>query len=120
MSVFKVRYKVGFGRRQAKPAKRKARSRPNPPSRVASLLALAHYVERLVEGGTLKDYADTTRLLGMTRARMTQVINLLNLSPAIQEAVLLGDLKVSERQLRAPAREILWKTQAAQCSAGGD
>ena len=54
------------------------------------MLALAHYVERLVEVGTLASYADAARQLGVTRARMGQVLNLLNLSPQVQEALLLG------------------------------
>ncbi len=64
------------------------------------MLALAHYVERLVEEGTVASYAEAARQLGVTRARMTQILNLLNLSPRMQESLLLGKVYVSERELR--------------------
>ena len=43
------------------------------------MLALAHYVERLVEEGAVRSYADAARQLGVSRARMSQILNLLNL-----------------------------------------
>ena len=44
---------------------------PSPPpgpsvSRVARQLALAHYIDRLVEKGGIKDYAEVARLLGIS------------------------------------------------------
>ncbi len=76
-------------------------------SRAARMLALAHYVERLVEQGTVASYADAARQLGVSRARMSQILNLLNLPPRVQEGLLLGDLHLSERQAR---RDFLQKT----------
>ena len=43
---------------------------------VARRLALAYFVDRCVEAGVLSDYADAARRLGITRARMTQIMNL--------------------------------------------
>jgi hypothetical protein len=43
---------------------------------------------------------------------MTQILGLLNLAPAIQEGLLLGRLKVSERDLRGVVREAAWGRQA--------
>ena len=40
----------------------------------------------------------------VTRARMTQLMNLLNLAPQLQQALLLGDLHLSERRMREVAR----------------
>ncbi len=74
-----------------------------PVSRAARMLALAHYVERLVEQGTVASYADAARQLGVSRARMSQILNLLNLPPRLQEGLLLGDLHLSERGIRALA-----------------
>ena len=42
-----------------------------PVSRAARMLALAHYVERLVEQGSVKSYAAAARQLGVSRARMS-------------------------------------------------
>ena len=98
------------------------RSRPCAPApvvvtaqtpRIARMLALAHHLEQLVETGDLKDYAEASRKLGLTRARMSQLANLLNLSPGIQEAILLGRIKTSERKLRAVTRIPIWVEQAA-------
>lgn len=79
-----------------------ASSPPTLPgvSRAARMLALAYHVERLIEDGRLRDYAHAAQLLGITRARMTQVMNLLFLPVSDQEAVLLGRSTTTERQLR--------------------
>ena len=66
-----------------------------------------------MEAGLLKDYAAAARLLGMTRARMAQVMNLLTLSPTIQESILTGRLAVSERLLRPVVRHVGWEKQEA-------
>ena len=57
--------------------------------RVARLLALAHRFEKLIRDGEVRDYADLARLGHVTRARLTQIMNLLNLAPDIQEEILL-------------------------------
>ncbi len=103
-----VRHKVSFGRARRGGPRRAAA----PASRVARQLALAHYVEQLVSEGQLKDYARAAEILGVTRARVTQVMTLLNLSPDIQERILVGDLRVSERRLRPVVGEASWEGQA--------
>ncbi len=79
-----------------------------PPTRLARQLALAHLIERLVESVELESYAAAARKLGISRARMSQVMNLLTLSPGIQEAILAGRIKASERELRRVLRENIW------------
>ena len=78
------------------------------PSRAARMLALAHHVDRLVEDGEIADYAEAARILGVTRARMTQIVNLLNLAPGVQEGLLLGTVNVSERRLRRVDAVLSW------------
>ena len=82
-------------------------------SRTARMLALAHHVEDLVERVVLRDYADAARRLGMTRARMSQVMDLLMLAPGIQEGILTGRLSVSERALRAVLASSCWRDQTS-------
>ena len=77
------------------------------------MLALAHLIERKVESGELKDYAEAATTLRISRARMTQVMNLLVLSPKIQEAVLLGKGFRSERSVRAVLTAPSWQDQEA-------
>jgi len=55
---------------------------------VARLLALAHRLDRLLRMGEVQDYAALARLGHVTRARVSQVMNLLYLAPDLQEAVL--------------------------------
>jgi hypothetical protein len=56
--------------------------------RVAKLMALAIRFEGLLRDGVVKDYAELARLGHVTRARMSQIMNLLHLAPDIQEALL--------------------------------
>ena len=77
----------------------------------------------VIEGGVRTDWAplgaaagdiDAARKLGLTRARMTQISNLLLLSLNIQEQVLLGRLRISERDLRAPCQKPCWADQGIE------
>ena len=110
MSGVTVRYQVKF--RDEAP-KVDLEATPPPPTRAARMLALAHHVERLIDRGKLKDYAEAARMLGVSRARIAQVLNLLVLSPEIQEEILLGALDVSERGLRETLTKPVWAEQAA-------
>ena len=78
------------------------------------MLALAHYIERLVEKGKLKSYADAARRLGITRPRMTQVMRLLDLSRRIQHAILFDEIRFSERRLRRVLSEPAWGEQESR------
>ena len=57
------------------------------PARVAQALALAHRLEAAVERGEYRDRAEIARQLGFTRARVTQILDLLLLAPDIQEEI---------------------------------
>ncbi len=110
MSGLTVKYKVKLKERRSRskgdtspPVAKPADSRR--VSRAARMLALAHYVERLVESGELRSYSEAARKLGVTRARISQIIDLINLPPAVQEQILRGQLEVSERRLRELVRE---------------
>ncbi len=86
-------------------------------SRVSRLMALAIRFERLVRDGEVADYADLARLGYVTRARVTQIMNLMNLAPDIQEAILFlppvenGRDAVTERDLRPIAAIPDWRKQ---------
>ena len=107
-------YTVDFARR---PAPRPTVAPVGRVPRVVKLLALAHRVDAMIRVGELKDLADAARTLGLTRARVTQVMNLLLLAPEIQEAILdlpaviSGRDPVTERQLRVVVTETEWSRQ---------
>jgi DNA invertase Pin-like site-specific DNA recombinase len=56
--------------------------------RITRLLALAVKFEGLVQQGVIKDYTELARLGQISRPRVTQIMNLLNLAPDIQEQIL--------------------------------
>ncbi len=85
--------------------------------RVARLMALAIRFEGLVRRGVVRDYAELARLGHVTRARVTQVMNLLLLAPDLQEALLFlprverGRDPVVLRDLRPVAVQTDWRAQ---------
>jgi hypothetical protein len=65
---------------------------PAPPQgrvpRVARLMALAIRLEEQVRTGVVGTYAELAAVGHVTRARVSQIMNLVNLAPDIQEALL--------------------------------
>jgi hypothetical protein len=57
-------------------------------SRVARLMALALRFEQLLRGGEVASYAKLARLGHVSCARISQILNLLQLAPDIQEQLL--------------------------------
>jgi hypothetical protein len=100
--------------------------RPEPQGRVprvARLLALAHRIDALIAAGELRDLADAARVLGLTRARVSQLMNLCLLAPRIQEAILelpptTGRDTFTERSLRRIVAEPVWERQLARWRPG--
>jgi hypothetical protein len=95
---------VAFGTRSRKRAAA-ARVARRYPARIARQLALAHALQRRVDAGEFADNADMARALGFTRARVTQIMDLLLLAADIQEEILHlevapGAQPISERALR--------------------
>jgi hypothetical protein len=91
---------------------------PDPPRipRIARLMALAIKFQDMVERGEVRDYADLARLGYVTRARITQIMNLLMLAPDIQEEIIgLGPARartiLAERHVRSILQSVLWDRQ---------
>ncbi len=82
--------------------------------RITRLMALAIKFQDMVDRREVRDFADLARLGYVTRARITQIMNLINLAPDIQEEILLQRLKskvVTERHLRSVTSEVSWQRQ---------
>lgn len=99
---------------------------PEPPRvsdghtpRISQLMALAIRFEQLIRDGVARDQADLARLALVSRARVTQIMDLLMLAPDIQEAVLFlppvhkGRDPITERDVRKILTEIDWNPQRA-------
>lgn len=92
---------------------------PGRVPRVSRLMALAIRLEGLIEQGAVATQAELAEIGHVTRARVTQIMNLLHLAPDIQESILdlppveSGRDPVTERELRPIAAEIDWGVQRA-------
>ena len=85
--------------------------------RISRLMALAIRFDRLIKEGEIDDQADLARLGNVSRARVTQIMNLLHLAPDIQESLLFpprvesGCALIHEKLLRPIAAEPDWRKQ---------
>jgi len=85
--------------------------------RITRLMALAIKFQDMVDRREVRDYAEIARLGYVTRARLTQIMNLILLAPNIQEDLLGLDgrsnrkFDVSERHLRSLSKIDLWQHQ---------
>ncbi len=85
--------------------------------RISRLMALAIHMDNLVRRGEVADYAELARLAHVTRARMTQIMSLLNLAPEIQEELLNlprsngGRDLIREKMVRPIAAVPDWRKQ---------
>ena len=85
--------------------------------RVARLMALAIRFEELVRVGEVESHADLARLGQVTRARISQIMDLLCLASDIQEEILFLPLMererdaISEHELRVVCAVADWREQ---------
>jgi len=79
--------------------------------RITRLMALAIKFQDMVDRGEVRDYADLARLGYVTRARLTQIMNLLLLAPDLQEQLLFSATMVEERRLRNVVKLVEWREQ---------
>jgi hypothetical protein len=85
--------------------------------RIARLVALAWHIDGLVQSGTLPSYAAAARLGHVSRARLSQIVSLLNLAPDVQEQLLFlrqptrGRQPLTLRQVLRVAAALDWSEQ---------
>jgi hypothetical protein len=91
--------------------------------RITRYMALAIYYEDLIRKGHVHDYAEIATLGHVTRARVTQIMNLRLLAPDIQEElitldrVINGRDSLSLRQFQTIALDYDWRSQRKQWKA---
>jgi hypothetical protein len=97
------------GQKRLRSGRKPAPPVPSPPPqripRISRLMALAIHFDGMIREGVVRDYADLARLGWVSRARITQIMNLLNLPPWKQEEILFlsGD-EVTEREVRVAGK----------------
>ena len=85
--------------------------------RITRLMALAIRFQDMVDRGEVRDYAEIARLGYVTRARLTQIMNLLLLAPELQEEImaiptqLVDNRTVAEQRIRQVTKVVLWGQQ---------
>jgi hypothetical protein len=90
---------------------------PGRVPRVSRWMALALRFDQLLREGQVASYAELARLGQVTQARISQIMNLLNLAPDLQEALLFlprtqrGRDPVILRGLQPIAAKLVWREQ---------
>ncbi len=88
--------------------------------RISRLVALAHRFQHLLETREVATMAELANLGRVTRARITQIMDLLHLAPDIQEALLFppgaeqGRDPLTLRELRYVCQTPVWAEQRAR------
>ncbi len=112
-----VRLRAGLKSRRVKDPSRvhtPAADKNTEVPRVTRLLALAHQWNGMIERGEIENQAEIARRLGLTRARVTQIMELRWLCPAFQNRLLVGvesTCSKSEKSYRRISRSIEWNDQ---------
>lgn len=115
----KIHFSMGSkGRQEIKPGPARIRDTANGRiPRIARLMALAVRFDQMIADGLVCDQAELAELGHVSRARVTQIMNLLSLAPEIQEELLhwppivSGKDPMVESHLRSLTRELLWTKQ---------
>lgn len=85
--------------------------------RISRYMALAIHFEDLIRRDVVTDYADLVRLGHVTRARVTQIMNLRLLAPKIQEQILYHDsepksaARIDLKSLQLLTSDLDWNRQ---------
>jgi len=87
-------------------------------SQLVRHLVLAYQIEQAITEGRASSQAQVARQLGLTRARLSQIMALRRLAPAIQERLLLDDdaktRDLKERDMRPILRIEDWSAQVRE------
>jgi len=78
------------------------------------MLLLAHQLHTMLERNQFKNLADIAQKVGITRARVTQILDLVFLAPQIQEEILHSPDRLThirEGQLRVIVKNLNWSEQ---------
>jgi site-specific DNA recombinase len=90
---------------------------PGRTPRISRLLALAIHLEGLVSEGAVRNYRELAEAGHVSRARLSQILQLNHLAPEIQEQLLFlpptraGFDPLREEQVRSWARVVDWQQQ---------
>ena len=108
---------VSFAVKGKRKSERKEEQPVGRVPRISKLMALAIRYDRMLNDGVVQSQTELAELLHVSQPRMTQIMNLLHLSPEIQEEILMlveireGRDPVTERDLRETCQSLQWDDQ---------
>ncbi len=83
--------------------------------RLRQSLILAYQVEQIISEGKAKDFKQVAQWLNLSKARLSQIVSLLNLACSIQEEILLSNAdkirKITVPDIRPLLAEMNWERQ---------
>lgn len=116
----KYKFNTATGRTGAKKYEDGEAPPPSPKGRVpriSKMMALAIRFEKFIQDGIVENQAEIAQLGMISRARVTQIMNLLNLAPEIQEELLFlprvesGKDTIHLKGMLPVAAEVDWTRQ---------
>ncbi|MFN7893690.1 MAG: hypothetical protein ACK5OC_25610 [Pirellula sp.] len=90
---------------------------PSRLPRITKMMALAIRLDHLIKSGQVTDQAELAKVGHISRARLTQIMDLNLLAPDIQEEILFlranqtNQVGLIERELRSISKLICWNKQ---------
>ncbi len=108
---------VSFAVKGKRKSERKVEQPVGRVPRISKLMALAIRYDQMLNEGVVQSQTELAELLHVSQPRMTQIMNLLHLSPEIQEEILMLPLRYSgkdelfERDLRGLVQLTSWDNQ---------
>jgi hypothetical protein len=113
----KVEATIHFGKQGKKKFKKSKPQVIGRTPRIAKLMALAIRFEGLIADGIVSDYSELAELAQVSRARITQIMNLNLLAPQLQEKLLYlpqvenGRDTLTLAEMQPVALNVNWKRQ---------
>ena len=116
MRVAQLTFRSQRGQQRNRRQAEEVRLQERHPAIVAKRLALAYRIQGEIDEGIYEDMADVALTHDLSRARLTQIMNLLFLAPDIQEEILAlefppGRQPITERILRRVLKSMVWEEQ---------
>jgi len=110
----RAEFKINLKQTKATYIRRDMGKFKNEPT-LRQFLVLAYQIRHELDKSPHRTLREISEWLGLTRGRISQILNYLSLSPRIQEEILLSDNKtlhqIPEHQIRKIMREINWTKQ---------
>lgn len=110
----RAEFKVNLKRTKALYAKRDM-NRFKAEPQLRQFLVLAYQIKQEIDKNLQRTLREISEWLGITRGRISQILNLLFLAPKIQEEIILADKKIlfsiPEHKVRIIMKELDWDKQ---------